>query len=100
MRFFYCIHPRYCKTWVHYHASVRLCPLRVDINIKVAHSTCFRLLRCGGARWRLCPWAALAKDLNALLSWAAPPPWRRHRIVGPRVPWPAWTTGDPSRHSY
>ena len=22
MRFFYCIHPRYCKTWVHYHASV------------------------------------------------------------------------------
>ena len=40
MRFFYCIHPRYCKTWVHYHASVRLCPLRVDINIIEARSTC------------------------------------------------------------
>ena len=39
--------------------------LGVDINIKVAHSACLRLLRRGGARWRLRPWLALAKDLNS-----------------------------------
>lgn len=36
----------------------------VDINIKVAHSACLRLLRRGGARWRLRLRLYLAKDLN------------------------------------
>lgn len=37
----------------------------VDINLKVAHSACLRLPRRGGASWRLRPWLAQAKVLDA-----------------------------------